>query len=239
MYFEKQEKLLCSLHALNNLFGTKIATFNALKKTANIYIKRLYYSTHRTRNKHTYKEYYSIIRPKLYDCRYGYFSPHIIKLYVNSFTDFILKDVKKDLKNTIDIIEYLETNPLSLGLILNVTKYDIKHHDKYNHSISIKACRSARKLESIILFDSELNTIIAVELKHKSQLKYITNLFQGSSKIYTINNVQSLFLKSITQINKQVQFLHNYHDGAILLNEDIKHTVMLSPTLLKHLTSSR
>lgn len=225
MYFEKQEKLLCSLHALNNLFGTKIATFNGLKKTANMYIKRLYYSTNR---KQPYKEFYSIIRPKLYDCRYGFFSPHVIKLYVNSFTDFTLKDVKRDLKTMIDIIDYLETNPLSLGLILNVTKYDIKHHDKYNHSISIRVLK-----KKLVLFDSELKREIVVSHKSKN---YTTGLFQGSSKIYTINNVQSLYSKSITQTHKQVTFLHNYHDGALLQNEDIKHTIMLSPNLLKQLS---
>lgn len=225
VYFEQQKKLLCSVHSINNLFGKKIASFNGFKKTANELIKKKYQSKKNKANGETYRDYYSKLRPKLYDCEKGFFSPEIAKIYVNLFTDFILKDVNTSITHKEDIIDYFKSHKKSHGLIANVTKYDKKHHVKYNHSIALKPFRNRNKID-VLLLDSEF--------KKPVNILYQQDIFKGDDKIYTLNNIQTLVAKSQKQLEKQAITLKqdlNKNKHSLLFIEDIQHTLRLSPKI--------
>lgn len=196
LYFEKQEKLMCGLHSLNNLFGYKVSNVNALINVANDIISRNYYSEPR---KISYDAYVAKYQPRYYDCVKGFFSPNVQISFINSFTDYTLKTIKTKQMNDIDIINYAIRYKKQIhGFLLSVAKKYKTSNKRYNHSIAIRLLKKGNKL-AVVLLDSELDRPIL--------LTKDTCFFTGPGKLYSINMIQKLIKKTKNDTNNQASSL--------------------------------
>ncbi len=233
IYFEKQEKLMCGLHAVNNLLGSNIATIKSFVKIANDLIDTQYA---RAPRRVSIEKYRSNIQKDYYDCKQGFFTPEIQNAFINSFTDYRLHKMKYRSMTDKEILQYARRNKNVYGFMLSVSKYFKSSKNTYNHSISIRIFRNEENPEEVcaILLDSELD--------HPYTITEYPVFFDGDSKIYSsINMIQSLKEKTEEDILKKSQNIildltneseleskkHRKEDGI----NDIIHAIEISPKL--------
>ncbi len=232
IYFEKQSKLMCGLHAINNLLGGRMATSKCFIKLADDMMKQRYHSN--TNRKISLNEYISKLKPHLYDCKKGFFSPDIQNAYINTFTQYTLSKMKYRSITDKTIVKYAASHPKIYGFLLSVSKYYKTSKNTYNHSIAIRVFRSKNdpKHICVILLDSELDSPYI--------LSNNSVFFDGESKIYSsINMIESLVDKTKEDIHKQskniiidltkIDKIDN-EDSKHL--EDLLHVISKSPKLL-------
>lgn len=231
LYFEKQYKLMCGLHSINNLFGYKIATTQSFIKVAENIIRNVYDSAPRRIPFETYR---SNVQPNYYDCERGFFSPDIQQTFINSFTDYTLKSIPNKHVTDKDIIKMVKQNQNIEGFLLSVSKKFKTSRKRYNHSIAIRVINiyNIDKREvCVILLDSELDGPVLITKD--------TTYFTPPNKLYSINTIQKFIKKSNVDIEKQAQTLiidltqpNNINQNSPEFNTILK-SIQKSPNLMK------
>lgn len=192
MYFETQDKLMCSVHSINNLLGENVASARIFKSIAHEIIHDKYHSRKSKVSLNTYK---SRMKPNYYHCEEGFFSPDIQHVFIEKFTQYTLKHIDGINWDENDFIQHAHRNNNIHGFLLSVSKKYKNSNNRYNHSISIRVFRD-RYDECIVLLDSELTQPFVLDTEMDMFGDY-----------YKINSVEILQEKSKSKIEKQARSL--------------------------------